>query len=75
MCIVFFGIDAFPETHPELTMLLAFGRDEVLSRPSSPAHFWEDQPGLLAGRDLQAGGTWLGVTNTGRVAFLTNLRE
>jgi len=37
MCIVFFGIDAFPETHPELTMLLAFGRDEVLSRVASVA--------------------------------------
>ena len=37
--------------------------------------FWEDKPGILAGRDLVGGGTWLGVTRTGRFAFLTNFRE
>ncbi|KAG1677857.1 hypothetical protein FOA52_008621 [Chlamydomonas sp. UWO 241] len=74
MCIAFWGFgEAFDL--PELAFLLAFGRDEYLARPTSPAHFWPDQPTLLAGRDLQAGGTWLGVTTTGRLAFLTNLRE
>jgi len=46
-----------------------------LSRPTAPAHFWEDQPDLLAGKDLAGGGTWLGVTRTGRAAWLTNFRE
>ena len=44
-------------------------------RPTAPAHFWEGHPDLLAGKDLLGGGTWLGVTKTGRVAWLTNFRE
>ena len=47
----------------------------VCSRPSAPVHEWSDIPGVIAGRDLQAGGTWCGVhRETGRVAWLTNLR-
>ena len=44
-------------------------------RPTAPAYFWEEHPDLLAGKDLLGGGTWLGVTKTGRVAWLTNFRE
>ena len=44
-------------------------------RPTAPAHFWEKHPDLLAGKDLLGGGTWLGVTKKGRVAWLTNFRE
>ena len=44
-------------------------------RPTAPAHFWEEHPDLLAGKDLLGGGTWLGVTKRGRVAWLTNFRE
>ncbi|GAQ82007.1 hypothetical protein KFL_000970330 [Klebsormidium nitens] len=56
-------------------LLLALNRDEVLSRPSQAAHFWADDPGIFAGRDLVQGGTWLGVSKSGRVGWLTNVRE
>lgn len=56
-------------------LLLAGNRDEWYMRPAAPAQFWPDAPELLAGRDLEAGGTWLGVTREGRFAAVTNYRE
>ena len=56
-------------------LLLAGNRDELYARPAAPAQFWVDAPQLLAGRDLLAGGTWLGVTRAGRFAAVTNYRE
>ncbi|MCC4265623.1 NRDE family protein [Oceanimonas baumannii] len=50
-------------------------RDEFYARPTAAAGWWAAQPGLWAGRDLQAGGTWLGITLRGRFAALTNFRE
>jgi uncharacterized protein with NRDE domain len=55
--------------------VLAANRDEFFDRPTAPASFWDDQPSLLAGRDLRGGGTWLGVTRSGRVAAVTNFRD
>lgn len=46
-----------------------------MRRPTYPAHFWPDEPHLLAGRDALRSGTWLGMTKNGRFAFLTNFRE
>ncbi len=61
------------------TLLLAANRDEWLTRPASPMHWWDTRdegvPPLLAGRDLQGGGTWLGLRRDGLLAALTNVRE
>jgi uncharacterized protein with NRDE domain len=61
--------------HPQYPCVLAANRDEFHGRATAPAGWWPDKQDLLAGRDLQAGGTWLGVTRTGRFAALTNYRD
>jgi uncharacterized protein with NRDE domain len=71
MCLILFAW----KVHANFPLILAANRDEFYERPTAPASFWEDAPGLLAGRDLQAGGTWLGITRRGRVAALTNYRN
>jgi uncharacterized protein with NRDE domain len=55
--------------------MLAANRDEFYNRPAAPMHFWPDHSRILAGRDLQAEGTWLGLTKNGRFAFVTNYRD
>ena len=60
--------------HPDLPLIVAANRDEFHARPAAPAAFWEDQPGILAGRDLEARGTWMGVSRTGKFAAVTNYR-
>jgi uncharacterized protein with NRDE domain len=58
------------------TPFVAVGnRDEFYDRPAEPAGWWSEYPDLLAGRDLRSGGTWLGVTRTGRFAAVTNIRN
>jgi uncharacterized protein with NRDE domain len=71
MCLIFVAIDA----HPNYRTVIAANRDEFYDRPTAPASFWTDAPELLAGRDLRAGGTWIGITRTGRIAALTNYRD
>jgi uncharacterized protein with NRDE domain len=61
--------------HPRYSCVVAANRDEFRARPAARAEWWPDRPQILAGRDLQAGGTWLGVTRTGRFAALTNFRD
>ncbi|MCX7149392.1 MAG: NRDE family protein [Rhodocyclales bacterium] len=61
--------------HPAYPLVVAANRDEFFVRPTAPATFWKDAPQVLAGRDLDAGGTWMGVTRTGRFAALTNFRD
>ncbi len=71
MCLIFLGW----RRHPEHRLVVAANRDEFYARPTAPAGYWKDVPGLLAGRDLEGGGTWLGVTRAGRFAALTNCRR
>lgn len=71
MCLIVVGWHA----HPDYPLIVAANRDEFFARPSAPAHWWTDLPQLLAGRDLEAGGTWMGVTRSGRFAALTNYRD
>jgi uncharacterized protein with NRDE domain len=59
----------------DLPLIVAANRDEWRDRPAEPAHWWPDHPDLLAGRDLKAGGTWMGVTRSGRFAAVTNFRD
>jgi uncharacterized protein with NRDE domain len=71
MCLIIFAyrMDA---AHP---LLVAANRDEFYARPSQASEFWREHPSLLAGRDLEAGGTWMGVTRAGRFAAITNFRD
>ena len=69
MCLALLALDA----HPLYSVVVAANRDEHHARPTAPAAWWDE--GWLAGRDLRAGGTWLGVTRAGRFAFLTNVRD
>lgn len=71
MCIIFLAW----QRHPEYPLVVAANRDEYYARPTAAAGFWEEAPQLLAGRDLQGGGTWLGITRAGRFAALTNYRR
>lgn len=61
--------------HEQAPLLLAANRDEFHARPTAPASFWDEDPSIFAGRDLEAGGTWLGVNKNGRFAAITNVRE
>jgi len=59
----------------DLPLAVAANRDEWRERPTQAAHWWPDHPGLFAGRDLEAGGTWMGITRGGRFAAVTNFRD
>jgi uncharacterized protein with NRDE domain len=63
------------KVHPAYPLVVAANRDEWRERPTEPAHWWPDHPQLLAGRDLKAGGTWMGITRAGRFAAVTNFRD
>ena len=70
MCILFLAI----KQHSEYPLVICANRDEFYQRPTSAAHFWSDYPSILAGKDLQAGGSWLGVNKQGYFAAVTNIR-
>lgn len=71
MCLILLAWQA----HARYPLVIAANRDEFLARPTAAAAFWDDAPDILAGRDLSAAGTWMGVTRQGRIAALTNFRE
>jgi uncharacterized protein with NRDE domain len=71
MCVILVSF----KTHPNYRLVVAANRDEFHDRPAAQAAFWDDESEILAGRDLQAGGTWLGVNRFGHFAAVTNYRE
>lgn len=71
MCLLFFAYDC----HPRYRLILAANRDEYYRRPTETAHFWASHPWVLAGRDLEMLGTWMGITRSGHFAALTNFRD
>ncbi|MFT5447291.1 MAG: hypothetical protein ACI9DC_002466 [Gammaproteobacteria bacterium] len=71
MCLIYIA----HRIDPRYRLVVAANRDEFHARETLPANWWEDAPGVLAGRDLRAGGTWMGVSRSGRFAALTNFRD
>jgi uncharacterized protein with NRDE domain len=71
MCLAVIALN----TSPDWPLIIIANRDELHGRPTLPASPWNDATNILGGRDLEAGGTWLGMTTSGRIALLTNYRE
>ncbi len=71
MCLIFLSF----RQHPKYKFILAANRDEFYKRRTAPADFWSDFPYILGGRDLEANGTWLGMTRSGRISLITNYRD
>ena len=71
MCLIVFAW----KQHPEFPLLLAANRDEFYARPALAAAWWEDAPHVYAGKDLEGGGTWMGINKQGRFAAITNIRN
>ena len=71
MCLILFS----QNHHPDYELVLAANRDEFFERPTLPAHRWKDGSDIIAGKDLRAGGTWMGVNAAGRMAAVTNYRD
>ena len=71
MCLIVFAY----KTSSDYPFILAGNRDEFYERPTKPAHIWHTKPRMIAGKDEKAGGTWLGFTESGRFAAITNFRD
>ena len=71
MCLIAFAWDA----HPRWKLVLLGNRDEFHARPTTPLQRWPGEPEMLAGKDLKAGGTWMGLAAGGRAAVVTNVRD
>lgn len=70
MCLIVLAWRA----RPDLPLVVAANRDEFHARPAAPAAFWSDRPSILAGRDLEAMGTWMGIARNCRFSAVTNYR-
>jgi uncharacterized protein with NRDE domain len=71
MCLIFIAL----KHHSKYKLITAANRDEFYDRKTAPASFWNGQPSILGGRDLEALGTWLGITRNGRICMVTNFRD
>jgi uncharacterized protein with NRDE domain len=70
MCILFVAV----KQHQDYPLIIVANRDEFFARATAESDFWQDKPHILGGRDLQAGGTWMGINKQGYIASLTNVR-
>jgi uncharacterized protein with NRDE domain len=71
MCLITFAY----QQHPEYPLIMVANRDEFYARPTMKMHYWQDHTDILAGRDLEQKGTWLGISKTGKLSAVTNFRE
>lgn len=71
MCLIVVGW----HEHPDYPLVVAANRDEFYARPTAAAGRWREAPHIIGGLDLEAGGTWLGISESGRFAAVTNVRE
>lgn len=71
MCLIVFSY----QQHTQYPLIFAANRDESYDRPSRAARFWDENPSILAGKDLQAGGTWMGINKNGEFSAITNYRD
>jgi uncharacterized protein with NRDE domain len=71
MCLILLAY----QSHPQYPLILLANRDEFYARPTAQAAFWSSDGKILAGKDLQAGGTWMGMNMSGKLAALTNYRS
>ena len=71
MCLILFAL----ADHPKYKLIVAANRDEFYARQTAVAGYWPDHPWILGGRDLEAGGTWMGMTRQGKIAMITNYRD
>ena len=71
MCLIFLAINK----HPKYKLIVAANRDEFYKRKTAAADFWEDDPEILGGRDLEAGGSWMAMNRSGKISMVTNYRD
>jgi uncharacterized protein with NRDE domain len=71
MCLIFLSL----KNHPAYKLVIAANRDEFYNRKTAPVRFWEDQPNIIGGRDLEAEGSWMAMNTTGKIALVTNYRD
>lgn len=71
MCLLLFGVKA----STSFPLILVANRDEFYQRPTAAMDFWQENPSILAGKDLEHSGTWFGINTKGRFAALTNYRD
>ena len=71
MCLIFLSFNQ----HQKYPFIALANRDEFYDRPAKPIHHWQGQEEIIGGKDIEGGGTWLGITTTGQFAMLTNYRD
>jgi uncharacterized protein with NRDE domain len=71
MCLIFAALNQ----HPVYKLIVVANRDEFYNRKTAAASYWDDYPNVVGGRDLEAGGTWLGMSTGGKISLLTNYRD